>query len=145
MFVRRVKYKSSIYYYLARRIPGTDKHEFLAKLGSLSNPTSHQEDLLVKNWATSLVCGTERSGQKFVEKEKLISTSKISECGKTFDLDQCLTEFCQIYKKYGTITKTLLEKTARPNGEISWGTTTILNQLRNRGLTLKKVFEKIKN
>ncbi len=144
MFVRRVKYKDSTYYYLARRIPGTEKHEFLAKLGSLSNPTPHQEDVLVKNWATALVYGTERSGQKYAEKEKLIFSSKISECGKTFDLEKCLAEFRQVYKKYGSITKTLLEKTARPNGEISWGTTTILNQLRNRGLTLKSAFEMAK-
>ena len=117
MFVRRVEYKTSTYYYLARKIPGTDKHAFLAKLGSLDALTPHQEDLLLKSWATSLIYGTEQSLQKNLEREKLIAASKASECGRTFDLDQCLTEFRAVYKKYDSITKTLLEKTARPTGD----------------------------
>jgi hypothetical protein len=145
MFVRRVKLKSSTYYYLARRIPGTNKHEFLAKLGSLASPSPCQEDALIKTWAAALIHGIERSSQKALERERLILASREREYGRGFELDKCLQEFRQVYKKYGFITKTLLEKTARPNGEISWGTTTILNQLRNRHLTLKEVFDSIKN
>lgn len=38
------------------------------------------------------------------------------------------------------ISKLLLEKKARPNGEISWGVQTIFKNLKRRGKTLNEVF-----
>ena len=140
MYLRKIKYKESIYYYLTRKTDSTSQEERLATIGMLSNPTPDQELQLVTCWALQLISGTERSSQKIIEMAKTLAASREANQGKSFDIDKCLEELRSIYLKYGKISKALLEKQARPNGELSWGTTTLTNQLRNRGMTWSQVF-----
>ncbi len=145
MYLRKIKYKDHIYYYLTRKTQNSNQEERIATIGMLSNPTPDQELQLVSCWVLQLMSGGERASQRTIEMAKTLAASREAIIGKTFDIDQCLQEMRTIYLKYGKITKTILEKQARPNGELSWGTTTVLNQLRNRGLTLAQVFTIAKN
>ena len=144
MFVKKVKYKNTTYYYLMRRVPGTNDQEQLSILGSVDNESAYKEEDLVRNWVISLLSGGEKKRQEYLEFRKNISKTRIRDLGKCFDLEKCLFELKAIHKKYGHLSKQLLEKKARPNGDLSWGTTTLLNQLRNRGISLAQAFEHAK-
>ncbi len=144
MYLRRIKYKDRIYYYLTRKQAGSNQEDRLATLGSLTNPTPNQELQLITRWLLTLLGGSEASTQKSLGTEKQVTASRLSEYGKNFDLDKCLAELRAIYVKYGAITKTILDKQARPNGDLSWGVQTVLANLKRRELSLKKVFEAIR-
>jgi hypothetical protein len=141
MFLKKVKWKNTTYYYLMRRAPGDGRQEQLTSLGSIEDASPYKEEELVKTWITTLLVGGEQSHQAALELRKDISKSRLKEFGRSFDLQKCIEEFRAVHKKYGHLSKQLLEKQARPNGDLSWGTSTILNQLRNRGMTLAQTFE----
>ncbi len=142
MFVKKVKNGGKFYYYMARK-SGQGKIEILANLGRLETASANQEDELVVKWARSALRGVEAAGQKDIAHEKALHASKVSEQGKDFDMDKLMRELGAIKKKYGKLSKQLLEKRARPNGELSWGVSTVLNNLRRRGMSLKECFGKL--
>lgn len=144
MFLKKTHHKITTYYYLMRKLPGVDRHEMLASLGSLEHASPLQEEELIRSWFIALLSGAERAHQGIMETKKRIAKSKNRERGRTFDLEQCIQELRAVHKKHGRISKLLLEKKARPNSEISWGVSTILNQLKNRGMTLSQAFEMAK-
>lgn len=141
MFLKKVKYKETTYYYLMRRVAGSERQEQLASLGTVLNTSPYQEEELIKNWVTSLLVGGEEKLQAGLRRSFEVKKSREKAFGKVFDLDKILTELQLINKKYGYLSKLLLEKTARPNGELSIATSTLTNQLRNRGMSLTQLFE----
>ena len=141
MYIKKVKYKNRTYYYLGRKISGSALEDRLATIGALDCPTSDEEIQLLTCWALRLLSGSDVAMQNCIEMGRAVTCSHHAENGKSFDLGKCLQELSAIYLKYGKISKLLLEKQARPSGELSWGTSTVLNQLRNRGLSLAQVFE----
>lgn len=141
MFLKRVKWKNTTYYYLMRRAPQDGHQEQLTSLGSIEDASLYKEQELIYKWITALLAGTEKSHQTALEIKKNITKSKLKDFGRDFDLQKCISELRAVNKKYGRLTKKLLENMARPNGELTWGTSTILKQLRNRGMSLAEVFE----
>ncbi|MGE0614634.1 MAG: hypothetical protein AB7P04_03255 [Bacteriovoracia bacterium] len=145
MFLKRVKWKNTTYYYLMRKVAQEERQEQLAVLGSVDDATSFKEEELIRGWILALMSGSEAGRHATLEMGKRVQKTKQNALGKNFDLNLCINEFRKAYRKHGHISKMLLEKTVRPSGELSWGTTTILNQLRNRGITLAQAFEMAKD
>ncbi len=144
MFLKKVKYKEITYYYLMRRVAGSEQQEQLASLGSITNESPYKEEDLIKCWMNALLVGGENKYQLDLRRRLDVKKSREKAFGKVFDQERILTELQNINKKYGYLSKQLLEKTARPNGELSIATSTLTNQLRNRGMSLTQLFEMAK-
>ncbi len=139
MFIRKREQKSGTYYYLCRYL-GEEKQEALELIGRLDEASPAREMDLIRDWGLSLLAGANVARQKQLQLKSKIERPVQNE----FDFRKCYVELTNIHRRYGSLTKTLLEKEARPKGELSWGTQTLLNNFKKRSLTLAEVFEAVR-
>lgn len=140
MFVKRVRTGKRTYYYISRYQAGTDKQETLARIGSIDGESPMLEKKLLHDWIDELIINGSVARDKRLVDVQQTKKAKEHQQGRSFDYDRCVDELRQVFKKYGKISKILLEKQARPNREISWGVQTIFKNLKRRGKTLGEVF-----